>query len=125
VFGRCELCTNGIERGFGGSAESVMLLSPHRLLPGEIDFRKCHSTSFQDTEDYHLLMNMVEAAKSNEQKLRMRKLVSHFTAQCLAENRNTAVSSDETTFLGEDDSKGYRSGKRHKQQHEKWSRKRK
>jgi hypothetical protein len=116
----------GGDQGFGGLAKTVTVLSPSRLLPGKINFKLYHSTpSLQDKEDYNLVMNMIESAKSQEQKERMRNTVSELTAIFLAENRNTNVACNETTFLGEDDSKGYRSGKRHKQQHETWVRKRK
>jgi len=117
---------NGIEWGFGGLAnKTVMVLSHHHLLPGEIHYKQHHSTFLQDREDYHLFMNMIESAKSQEQKERICAVISQLTVTFLAENCKKKVASDETTFLGEDDSKGYRSGKRHKQQHEKWSRKHK
>jgi hypothetical protein len=111
-----------IDHGFGGTAETITILSPNHLLPGEVATQKGRCNSLQNTEDYHLVMGMIEAAKTQEQKMMMRNLVYQLTTTFLAQNRSNTVSQTDTTFLGEDDSKGHRSGKRHKQLHENWPR---
>jgi hypothetical protein len=109
--------------GFGGLSQTVSVMSPNRRLPHFMHGNKmCSNASLKDTENYHLFMSLNEAAKTPEQCEMLRTMMIEMTNRFLAQNRKSQISNDETTFLGEDGSGGHRTGKRHKQQHERWKR---
>ena len=105
---------------FGGSAETVAVLSPHHVVPNHVQCKRSALVSLKDTEDYHLFMAMKEAAKMPTQIQDMQLLITQATNRYLAENRSHAMKEGGTSFLGEDASHGHRQGKRHKHLHERW-----
>jgi hypothetical protein len=112
--------TSAPEMSFGGLSETVGHLSPRRMIPRNIVLPECVHINASDTEDYHLFMFAKDAAKKDEQKVELRKMLLDLANKFLSDNRSESVSANETTFIGEDGSKDTRSGKRHKQMHEKW-----
>lgn len=90
------------------------------MIPRNIVLPECVHINASDTEDYHLFMFAKDAAKKDEQKVELRKMLLDLANKFLSDNRSESVSANETTFIGEDGSKDTRSGKRHKQMHEKW-----
>jgi hypothetical protein len=107
--------------GFSGVGETVAVLSPNRLRHGPASIPGTSYVKLQDTEDYHLFMSAKDAAKTPLQRSKLRSLLSSLTNEFLSENKHSQIQERETTFLGEDGSSGHRSGKRHKQLHERWS----
>jgi hypothetical protein len=79
--------------------------------------------NINDTEDYHLFMSMQEAAatKTPAQKNKMHSIISQAHHEFFTENRSSSIQNTEiTSFPGEDGSNRHRSGKTHKQRHERW-----
>jgi len=86
---------------FGGLSQTgVAVLSPnHTPVSGSMTGGSMSSSHLvQDTEDYHLLMSCLEAAKTPYQKQELRLLISEqVTAKFLAQNRTAAMTQNETT----------------------------
>ena len=108
------------KKGFGGLSETVGLISPKCIMPTILPFNERACIQLKDTEEYHLFMSVKEAAKTKEQKIRLRQVLLELSHEFLSQNRAGEVLASETTFIGEDGSKGPRGGKRHKQAHERW-----
>lgn len=53
-----------VQQGFGGTSEMVGVLSPNGIVPGGILLKLGNLVSIQDTEQYHLMMGLFEAAKT-------------------------------------------------------------
>jgi hypothetical protein len=105
--------------GIGGLSQCVTNVSPQRLLRS-YEMNRNTTMIVNDTENYHLAMRVIDAAKTLEQKNEMRSMFHEMENRFLKANRKDVIGCDETTFLGEDGSAGPRSGKRHKQAYEKY-----
>jgi len=105
--------------GIGGLSQCVTNVSPQRLLRS-YEMNGNTTMIVNDTENYHLAMRVIDAAKTLEQKNEMRSMFHEMENRFLKANRKDVIGCDETTFLGEDGSAGPRSGKRHKQAYEKY-----
>jgi hypothetical protein len=103
------------QHAFGGLTEAVAIMSPNRVLPSDGSLQRPLLIAVQDTENYHLFMAMNDAATTPSQIQDMHLLMIQATNWYLAENRSTSMTEGETTFLGEDGSRGHRNGKQHKQ----------
>jgi hypothetical protein len=97
---------------------SGISVSPTHIMPTSFTFHERAGIELEDTEEYHLFMSVKDAAKTKEQKIRLHQVLLELSHEFLLQNRAGQVLASETTFIGEDGSKGPRGGKRHKQAHE-------
>jgi len=112
-----EFDTNDNVDGYGGGSEAVSRSSPSKNVC-HVQHEKDRGVTINDTEDYHLMMSVLEAANSESQKQYLRKTLLEIRNKFLTENRKALVAQGELTFLSEDNSSGKRISKRRKLPHE-------
>jgi hypothetical protein len=85
-----EFDTSAYVDGYGGGSECVIRASPSRNVY-QVEHSKEGGVTINETEDYHLMMSVLEAANSESQKQYLRKTLLEIRNKFLMENRKAPI----------------------------------
>ena len=105
----------------GGASRTIMFPSPGRHIRGSNLSIRARSPCKEDTTSYHILMSLLNSAKTPAQQEEMIGVARRMTNQFLSENRMKPVLPNDAVMYGEDDSSGHRDGKRRKNIYERFN----